>query len=770
MSEQTSLGNLGEAKVLIRADWEKFDDDVNKGKLKLSSAFEKSGQLMKGVGTALTAGLTAPLAGLISVSTLAASRVNELERVNTLLGNSAGYATDYIREQEDKIQRQGIEAAASREIIADYIKAELDLADASKIARVAQDAAVISGANSTDTTKTLTQAIITGRTELFKSAGMIVDLNSAYKDYAALTGDATRELTEQEKVQARVNATLEYGERIAGAYLAAMDDPGKVLRSYPRYLNDVAVAFGQNFIPAFSDAIFAGKNFLEWLRDAVSEGGALNPVIKKWGERFEKAAEFVGDFTDRLDDMDPAMLQSITDFIAMGAAMGPVLLVGGQLLIWIPKAVSGFNALAGSLGLTATGFGAILLPLGMLAAAGVSFKIFYDQISENTRATEEHNDVLADVSATYEGYIARTRIANGEQERSTGLILNTNSALGAGMVQLEGYSKQIDAMSRAEWYLAKNGEEIAEKTQAWADANYESEDAMLAAKAASDKLKQSAEAAQETLERGFSITGNFDRIISTAQSYDQILGEIDEKQNKIKQLNMISQSGGFFEGVYLSAEEAREQIQGYADDIDDLQARMAEMANQMVLDLFKVKITADGVVSDAEMGAYFKLAENMGLISEEAANAAILAYQNAIDEINDMEIDDKTGNIDINVSYHDPVGYVTGVVPKPGGINLNGTTRAGGGELFPLIPTLVGERGPEVVFPMVGGSVLSTEDMMAALKQPANITQTYAPQPVDTRDYDLTQLPPVVVYATVNNEIDMHVLARTIMDEQRRSR
>ena len=73
----------------------------------------------------------------------------------------------------------------------------------------------------------------------------------------------------------------------------------------------------------------------------------------------------------------------------------------------------------------------------------------------------------------------------------------------------------------------------------------------------------------------------------------------------------------------------------------ELMDRMSEMANQVVLDMLMATISIDGI-TQAEADAYFQMAADMGMISEEAAEAAKTAYGDAIAYINGIDLDDKT--------------------------------------------------------------------------------------------------------------------------------
>lgn len=766
---EASLGNLGVANVQIRVDWEKLDDDLNKSKSKISSAFEQSGKLMRNVGAAMTAGLTAPITALIGVSTKAASRVNELQSVNMLLGKSAGYSEDYVLDQAQSVQDMGIEAAASQEIIADFIKAELDLADASKIARVAQDAAVIAGENSTETTKTLTNAIITGRTELFKSAGMIIDLNAAYEDYAEMTGKSAESLTEQEKVQARVNATLAYGERIAGAYATAMEDPGKVLRSYPRYLNDVAVAFGQNFIPAFKEAIFAGKDLLSWLKEAVSEGGALEPVIQKWGERFADAAAFVGNLIEKLDDMDPVMVQTIADVVAMGAAMGPVLLIGGQMMTWAVKAGPAIKGVASAFGMATTstlGATAALAPYIAAIAAVIAGIIYLNNLASDRNATMvDEMKSTAEAADSYSEYNYKLR----EAAKAKGLLIDENGNL---VNKNRNVIESNYLLSQSEFDKQKALEDSNRKTastEKWLSGYADQVKNTSTDVDALIESQQAAAAAQEEFNEALSITSNFSSIVSIAKSYDQTLGEIEDKQKRVQQLMEIKDSGGYLDGVWMSAKDARGEIESLNGEIGDLQQSMTDMANQMVLDMYQSTLAIGGF-TDEEMQAYFDMAVEMGIISEEAAENAMETYYGAVEFIGNNPVL-------INADYsqlEEVTAYINGIPTtvtvsviadyyenQYGNIDLPDPDEdnAAGGLLGAGQMSLVGERGPELFIPKVAGSIIANSELMRALRG-----SVAAKEETVQREGD------VIVHANVANDIDIYRLARKVSDQIRRRR
>lgn len=128
----------------------------------------------------------------------------------------------------------------------------------------------------------------------------------------------------------------------------------------------------------------------------------------------------------------------------------------------------------------------------------------------------------------------------------------------------------------------------------------------------------------------FSITSNMRGIIGFAKRYDDIMGEIAAKEAELAKMPYWKQVGK--EG------KAAQAV------VDGLKASLSDMANQVTLDMFQATIAIGGVTR-TEMQAYFDMAEQMGLVSRNAAQAAIAAYGDALSTINGMELDGKTGNI-----------------------------------------------------------------------------------------------------------------------------
>ena len=267
------------------------------------------GSLQKaGIAGALALAAVAAAMGVIAVkagkfiveSAKSAAEVQQLAGVNSILAKNAGIADKVVREQVKGLRAQGIEAAASEQAIARMMQAELDLSKATDLAKVAQDAAVISLSNSTETYDRLIHGITTLNPLVLRTAGITIDSATAFEKYASELGKSVSELTTTEKQQAFLNAVLEEGVKIQGAYDEAMENPIKQLGSMTRLMDDLKVALGEPFVGALGTVVSKMMEFATWLGGAVREGGSLYPIIEKLAKFAEDAAEAFAWMLDEL--------------------------------------------------------------------------------------------------------------------------------------------------------------------------------------------------------------------------------------------------------------------------------------------------------------------------------------------------------------------------------------------------------------------------------------------------------------------------------------
>ena len=229
-----------------------------------------------GVGIAVVA---SQMKDAIVDATAYAGRVQELTLVSQMLGQRQGYTQEQVEATIQGIRDQGITADVAAQLVSQFSRYNLDLAQATQLATVAQDAAVLSGRNSSETLDQLLYGVLTYNKRVLRTQGLNVDVRGSYEAYAESVNKTSMELTEQEKIQAVLNATLTEGGRIQGAYAMAMESPSKQWRSAARDVADLQLTIGEPFLQAWLVITMAVREFLKTLNKAFSEGGALRPIL-----------------------------------------------------------------------------------------------------------------------------------------------------------------------------------------------------------------------------------------------------------------------------------------------------------------------------------------------------------------------------------------------------------------------------------------------------------------------------------------------------------
>jgi phage-related protein len=376
----------------------------------MAAGLKAVGGLAGSIGKSVATGLGVASAAAIGFGVSAfqsAARVGEMDASLRALAKANNLSYDTMQKTVQAVRKQGIEYGVSQQLVAQFARNQLDLADATKLAAVAQDAAVISGRNSTEVLSDLVHGITTQNSLVLRNAGLNVQAGKAMDDYARSVGKSTKDLTESERAQAVLNATLESGKTVAGAYAEAMTEPGKVLRSFKRVVDDIKVSVGQGLVKALKPAIIGAYDLAKSFSAAVAPGGALTPIFDAIGVAVAKlvapVTAIISQWAKLIEGLKPDQLRGVISvlerfgpaiLVAAGALatftgagllakvpilgglltnlLGPVKLVGTGLLA-LGKAAAG--SLAGMLGLgsgaaaAGGGFTAVLGPIALVVAA-----------------------------------------------------------------------------------------------------------------------------------------------------------------------------------------------------------------------------------------------------------------------------------------------------------------------------------------------------------------------------------------------------------------
>jgi hypothetical protein len=338
-----------------------------------------------GVAGAAAAGAAVKFGLYVKDATLAAARTSEMRAVLGLLGERAGWTTSQIDDSVQAMKNLGIRTDVSLEILSQFARNQLDAADATMMARTAQDLAVLSGRDSSETLAELNYAVQTQNSSLQVFRDLGIQAGVALKSYADELGVTADELTKTQRMQAMLNAVQDKGADIAGVYTTAMEEPGKALRSLPRHFYETAVSIGQAFLPALGLGVDAVTNMVKSFRGLLEEGEPLQRIFGALGEIVTTLAGFLFGL-----EVDTGGLIETLERMADGAEM-----VSGALKTFIVLVDIGYGPLdALRMVLDYLGHDALATLVEQAQAALAAFREFVAPIANWIGQHVELQDVL----------------------------------------------------------------------------------------------------------------------------------------------------------------------------------------------------------------------------------------------------------------------------------------------------------------------------------------------------------------------------------------
>jgi hypothetical protein len=279
--QAAQLGVAREAEASV-AKLKAYEDAIKAVADAKAAAAKQTNYLADSIKVLSAAYATLKIGEYIKDASLLAARYETLGVVTEVVGRNAGYTKTQMDTATDAIARQGITMVESRESAVKLVQAHVDLKNATVLARIAQDAAVIGHLNSSDAFDRLVNGISRGNVLILRNIGINVNLQTAYRQMADELGKTTKELTENERVQARLNAVVERGADIAGTYEAAMGTAGKQITSMQRYVQDLKTVVGETFLEVLTVSVMALTDSLKGANKEVSELSRQNQ-LHEWG-------------------------------------------------------------------------------------------------------------------------------------------------------------------------------------------------------------------------------------------------------------------------------------------------------------------------------------------------------------------------------------------------------------------------------------------------------------------------------------------------------
>jgi hypothetical protein len=346
--QSTAFGRL-EAKVSASAD-------------KLKAV----GSAMKSVGSGMMLSLTAPLLAAGIASTKLAMDTGETENLYTVsVGNMKDSFDTFVASMQDGLglNKYSVqEFAATFNTMFDSMKfGEESSFELSKgLTQLAYDMSSFYNMDPDEAFNKL-QAGITGEAEGLKRLGIMID-EATIKSYAYQNGIAEEgtALTENQKVLARYAAIMDQTGKAQGDLANTIDSPTNQMRIQMESIKELGAEFGNVLLPAVADMLKPIKNLTDWLKG--------------------------------LDDGQKKLVVGVGIF---AAALGPVIMMAGQLVIVLPAIITAVGLLKLKAGKLAAGLKFLATnPMAITVAAMTAIVIISKKIYDNW----EHFAPLADAT------------------------------------------------------------------------------------------------------------------------------------------------------------------------------------------------------------------------------------------------------------------------------------------------------------------------------------------------------------------------------------
>lgn len=303
-----------------------------------------AGQKMKGISTAAS-GAVAGLAGLAYKSATVADELNTLSK-------QTGLSTDEIQKMK---------------YAADFVDVSFE----------DMTAAI-----------TKTKKAMTGNADLWAELGVsVTNADGTMRDATDVFYDSLEALSKIENETERDQKAMQLFGKSADSLAGIIDDGGKALKDYGKEAEELGVILGEDTVDDLNEI----KDTLDRLKK--QGGGALAKlgatVAKSLTPVLDKVVGVVEKITEKLNKLTPAQTQTILKILAIVAAIGPALTIGGKLIKVVGSITSVIGTVVGVLG------GPLTIAIGAVIAIGVLLYKNWDKIKETAQ------NLYANLSATW---------------------------------------------------------------------------------------------------------------------------------------------------------------------------------------------------------------------------------------------------------------------------------------------------------------------------------------------------------------------------------
>lgn len=651
----------------------------------------------------------------------ASTRAESLASVAKFMGMQAGYTGNEIDALAASMVKQGITTAQSYDTIIQMTRANLSLADATKLATTAQSLARATGQNSSETLANLIRGTQTLQVETLRNAGVVIQLDQEYIKFAATQGRTVTSLGAQEKQQIALNAVLREGEKVAGVYGVTNQNVGGKMQSMARYQEEAARAVGDQFLPA--------------VRLATEAQIELLKAVKEYPALFAAAGTAIVGGTSAVVGLKAAQAAGVISTGTMTSALG---------LLWPAVAVGSTAFAAWNLGkwtgeVTGLTDGVERLTgriMGLSDAeieAGMAARKWTESAEGKAAAIQAERDALASLEKK------AVELAQSEAKRAE----ENAKALAAAKEAMEAEKKRAAAMEELNsagegWRgtLAKLNEETVKAVKGYLEAGV-SQGALATAyeltatevRAIASALQEEAKAAKEAERANEELEQARKRAIEQASGlwdkyYDALReADLSTHNDRLKviddwkqaQIFAAVEAGTYTEEYYQRIEAAANQMtQAQMVNMDDLRKHSKTYAQEQASE---AEATYQYVLAHAQefTSAFIELKRREADEARQAANNWGNATIETLDQIEKKAIQAQAAMAGLQgpLTWSEAMdlvrqgkGTLSGTIQLPQPDLQPWGRRETGGPVMAGEPYIVGEKRPELFVPSTSGTIL----------------------------------------------------------------
>jgi len=209
-------------------NYNKREKALYQGNLSSAKSFSKMNQSI-GSGSSGLVGAYATLAANVFAATAAFNTLRDAAQFEQVVagleavGAAAGRNLTFAAQKLQEVSGHALSADASMRVMALGVSSGFSTDQMERLTVVAKGASAALGRNLTDALDRLTRGTAKLEPEILDELGIMVRLDDATREYATQIGKTADELTEFERKQAFLNATLEQGEKKFGALAETLD-------------------------------------------------------------------------------------------------------------------------------------------------------------------------------------------------------------------------------------------------------------------------------------------------------------------------------------------------------------------------------------------------------------------------------------------------------------------------------------------------------------------------------------------------------------------